>query len=163
MFQSHHSSHISLLLNSADVQMLFCNYSNHLLQEFIGQRLCAHLDLVTVHARHFEFINVLVEQRLKREEKNNTKKHKQKLHVHVWESKQKKFDLPFLPCRIPSSTPSLSETRSLDSSCLIPAEQRQEEDWGKKKKKKEQRWEHRIPQTPTQTYEGPVLLVKLNN
>lgn len=69
--------------------MLFCNYSNHLLQEFIGQRLCAHLDLVTVHARHFEFINVLVEQRLKREEKT-TQKNTNKNYMCMCESQSKK-------------------------------------------------------------------------
>lgn len=55
------------------------------------------------------------------------------VRVYVREFKHKKFDLPFLPCRIPSSTPSLSEMRNLDSFCPTPAEQRSEE------KKKEKR------------------------
>lgn len=42
--------------------------------------------------------------------------------------KHKKFDLPFLPCRIPSSTPSPSETRNLDSFCLKPAEKERAEE-----------------------------------
>lgn len=37
------------------------------------------------------------------------------------ESRSKNVDLPFLPCRIPSSTPSPSGTRSLGSFCLKPA------------------------------------------
>lgn len=41
----------------------------------------------------------------------------------VGESRSKNFDLPFLPCRIPSSTPSLGGMRNLDSFCLKPAEQ----------------------------------------
>lgn len=40
--------------------------------------------------------------------------------------RHKKFDLPFLPCRIPSSSPSPSETRNLGFFGQTPAVQRQQ-------------------------------------
>lgn len=70
---------------------------------------------------HLDFINALIEYW------KNT--------ACVCELKHKKFDLPFLPCRIPSSTPSLSEMRSLDSFCLKPAENRSDKE-GKKERKR---------------------------
>lgn len=81
-------------------------------QGFIGQSLSAHLDQFT---GHYSILNSLI---------HSLNIDKTLLHVCVclWELKHKKFDLPFLPCRIPSSTPSPSETRNLDSFCLKPAE-----------------------------------------
>ncbi len=95
-------------------------------QWFVGKSLSAHLDQFTGHS--FILNSLFNSMRINPPPKNC-----------LCVLKHKKFDLPFLPCRIPSSTPSLNETRNLDSFCLKPAEDRET-----KTKKRERRRHYKV-------------------
>lgn len=104
-------------------------------QGFKGQRLSTVCTSGSIHwpSLHIEFIEYW---------------QKHWMCMCGWELKHKKFDLPFLPCRIPSSTPSLSEMRNLDSFCQKPAENILERERKKKRERGEkfkremiQRWD----------------------